>query len=145
MDRRCELRDSWPCKATSCRAGPSAQQNTELRRWNRTRYRELKVSGLDPPSNRHWPLRKTKWAWQLLGPSFVAVTEKLRPELQISYDEARSFLPAAGGGGGATIPPPDAASPAHAPTGRAGKLESGGLADNRRTITLGRRSEPATK
>ena len=89
----------------SCYVAPGspAQQIEALRRWDPTRHRELKVflhsdlPGNPTPANfsklqnapDNAPVR-----------SFVNVTQKLSPELQISKDEAKRFS-AAGGGGGA--------------------------------------------
>src|SRR5215470_1037594 len=86
-----------------------AQQMQALRQWDATRHRELKVFlHSDLPSNpttanfeklrnapNNAPVR-----------SFVAATEKLGPDLQISKEEAKKFSAGAGGGGGGTIPAP---------------------------------------
>src|SRR5262245_63942785 len=94
----------------SCYAAPgsTAQQIEAFRRWNPTKYRELKVFlhsdlPLNPgPAN----FEKLKNAPDNASVrSFVAATEKLSPELQISKEEAKRFSPATGGGGGGVIAP----------------------------------------
>src|SRR2546430_10260435 len=96
----------------SCYVAPGspAQQIEALRRWDPTRHRELKVFlHSDLPSN------ATSASFEKLrnAPdnasvrSFVAATQKLSPELQISKEEAKKFSGAAGGGG--AIPAPVAA------------------------------------
>jgi hypothetical protein len=57
--------------------------------------------------------------------SFVAATQKLSPDLQISKDEARKF--SAGGGGGGTMPAPVATFWADVLTSRAKSFVSGGM------------------
>jgi hypothetical protein len=79
-----------------------AQQAEALRRWDATRHRELKVFlHSDLPSN---PTRsnfeKLKSAPSNAPVrSFVAATQKLSSELQLSKDEAKKFSTGTGGGG----------------------------------------------
>ena len=79
--------------ATSRRVSP-AQQIEALRRWNPTRYRELKVFlHSDLPSNpTPANFEKLKNApGNASVRSFVAATQKLSPDLQISKEEAKKF------------------------------------------------------
>jgi hypothetical protein len=88
--------------------GPPAQQINALRRWNPTKYRELKVFlHSDLPSNPGPAnFEKLKNAPDNASVrSFVAATQKLSPELQISKEEAKRFSTATGAGGGGVIPP----------------------------------------
>src|ERR1044072_7895471 len=82
--------------------GSPAQQMQALRRWNPSKYRELKVflhSDL-PSSPTPANFEKLKNAPDNASVrSFVAATQKLSPELQISKDEAKRFSAGAGGGG----------------------------------------------
>src|SRR5256714_4427506 len=74
--------------------GAPAQQIEALRRWNPTKYRELKVFlHSDLPSNpAQANFEKLKNAPDNASVrSFVAATQKLSPELQISKDEAKRF------------------------------------------------------
>src|SRR5206468_2994420 len=90
--------------------GSPAQQIEALRRWDPTRHRELKVFlHSDLPSNAtSASFEKLKNAPDNASVrSFVAATQKLSPELQISKEEAKKFSGAAGGGG--AIPAPVAA------------------------------------
>src|SRR5947199_9934950 len=88
--------------------GAPAQQVEALRRWDATRYRELKVFlHSDLPSNPGPAnFEKLKNAPDNASVrSFVAATQKLSPELQISKEEAKRFSTATGAGGGGVIPP----------------------------------------
>src|SRR5262245_7361604 len=88
--------------------GSPAQQMEALRRWNPSKHRELKVFlHSDLPSNPGPAnFEKLKDApGNASVRSFVAATEKLSPELQISKEEAKRFSPATGGGGGGVIAP----------------------------------------
>jgi len=110
--------------------GSPAQQMEALRRWNPSKYRELKVFlHSDLPSNPGPAnFEKLKNApGNASVRSFVAATEKLSPELQISKEEAKRFSPAAGGGGG-VISPAVAAFWADVLTGRTKSFVSGGMA-----------------
>src|ERR1044071_10117336 len=106
----------------SCYVAPGspAQQMDALRRWNPSKYRELKVflhSDL-PSSPTPANFEKLKNAPDNASVrSFVAATQKLSPELQISKEEAKRFSAGAGGGGG-VIPPAVAAFWADVLTGR---------------------------
>jgi hypothetical protein len=92
----------------SCYVAPGspAQQIEALRRWNPTKYRELKVflhSDL-PSSPGPANFEKLKNAPDNASVrSFVAATQKLSPELQISKEEAKRFSGGASGGG--VMPP----------------------------------------
>lgn len=80
-----------------------AQQIEALRRWDATRHRELKVFLHSDLSSNPTPasFEKLKNASDNASVrSFVAATQKLGPELQISRDEARKFSAGAGAGGG---------------------------------------------
>src|SRR5215471_3944738 len=86
----------------SCYVAPGspAQQIEALRRWNPAKYRELKVfMHSDLPSNPGPAnFEKLKNAPDNASVrAFVAATQKLSPELQISKDEAKRFSPGAGG------------------------------------------------
>src|SRR6266480_3638047 len=107
--------------------GAPAQQIQALRRWDPTRHRELKVFlHSDLPSN------PTAANFEQLknapgnSPvrSFVAATQKLGPDLQISRDEAKKF--SAGAGGGA-MPASVAAFWAEVLAARAKGFVSGGM------------------
>src|ERR1043166_3169176 len=92
----------------SCYVAPGSpgQQIEALRRWDATRHRELKVFlHTDLPSNpTPANFEKLKNAPDNASVrSFVAATQKLSPDLQISKEEAKRFSAAAGGGG--VIPP----------------------------------------
>src|SRR5215831_2845529 len=94
----------------SCYVAPGspAQQIEALRRWNPTKYRELKVFlHSDLPSNPGPAnFEKLKNAPSNASVrSFVTATEKLSPDLQISKDEAKRFSATTGGGGGGVMPP----------------------------------------
>src|SRR5262245_28195727 len=109
--------------------GSPAQQMQALRRWNPSKYRELKVFlHSDLPSNPGPAnFEKLKDApGNASVRSFVAATEKLSPELQISKEEAKRFSPGAGGGG--TMPPAVVAFWTDVLTGRTKSFVSGGMA-----------------
>ena len=84
--------------------GSPSQQIEALRRWNPTRHRELKVFlHSDLPSNptaANFEQLKNAPGNNSVR-SFVAATQKLGPDLQISRDEAKKFSTGAGGSGGA--------------------------------------------
>jgi hypothetical protein len=88
----------------SCYVAPGspAQQLEALRRWNPSKYRELKVFlHSDLPSNPGPAnFEKLKSAPDNASVrSFVTATQKLSPELQISKEEAKRFSATGGGGG----------------------------------------------
>lgn len=117
----------------SCYVAPGspAQQMEALRRWDPTRHRELKVFlHSDLPSNpTPANFEKLKNApGNSSVRSFVAATEKLSPELQISKDEAKEFSAGTGGGGGGAIPTPVAAFWADVLTARTKSFVSDGMA-----------------
>src|SRR5213594_4774594 len=96
----------------SCYVAPGspAQQMEALRRWNPAQHRELKVFlHSDLPSNpgpaSFEGLKNAPGNASVR--SFVAATQKLSPELQISKEEAKRFSAASGGGG--AMPPAVAA------------------------------------
>src|SRR5712691_6371618 len=114
----------------SCYVAPGspAQQMEALRRWDATRHRQLKVFlHTDLPSNpTPANFEKLKSAPDNASVrSFVAATQKLSPDLQISKDEAKKFS-AAGGGGGA-IPAPVVAFWTDVLTARTKSFVSGGM------------------
>src|SRR5215472_10418931 len=116
----------------SCYVAPGspAQQSEALRRWNPSKYRELKVFlHSDLPSNPGPAnFEKLKNAPDNASVrSFVAATRKLSPDLQISKDEAKRFSAAAGGGGG-VMPAGVVAFWADVLTGRTKSFVSGGMA-----------------
>jgi len=83
-------------------SGSPAQQIEALRRWDPTRHRELKVFlHSDLPGNPSAANFSKLQNAPDNGPvrSFVSVTQKLSPELQISKDEEKKFSPAGAGGG----------------------------------------------
>src|SRR4026209_2599827 len=88
--------------------GSPAQQMEALRRWNPAQHRELKVflhSDL-PSSPGPGNFERLKNApGNASVRSFVAATQKLSPDLQISKEEAKRFSAATGAGGGGVIPP----------------------------------------
>jgi hypothetical protein len=114
----------------SCYVSPGspAQQIEALRRWDPTRHRELKVFlHSDLPSNptpanfeklKNAPANASVRSW-------VASTQKLSSDLQISRDEAKKFSAAAGGGGG--IPAPVAAFWADVLSARTKSFVSSGM------------------
>jgi hypothetical protein len=111
--------------------GPPAQQLEALRRWNPSKYRELKVFlHSDLPSNPGPAnFEKLKNAPDNASiRSFVAATQKLSPELQISRDEAKRFSTATGAGGGAVMPPAVVAFWTDVLTARTKSFVSSGMA-----------------
>jgi hypothetical protein len=109
--------------------GAPAQQIEALRRWDATRHRELKVFlHSDLPSNpTPANFEKLKDApGNSSVRSFVAATQKLGPDLQISKEEAKKFSAGAGGGGG-TIPAPVATFWADVLSARTKSFVSGGI------------------
>jgi hypothetical protein len=109
--------------------GSPAQQMEALRRWNPAQHRELKVFlHSDLPSN-PGPAnfeRLKDAPGNASVRSFVAATQKLGPDLQISKDEAKRFSVAAGGGGG-VMPPGVVAFWTEVLTGRTKTFVSGGM------------------
>ena len=89
----------------SCYVAPGSpsQQIEALHGWDPTRHRELKVF-----LHSDLPLNPTPANFEQLknAPgnssvrSFVAATQKLSPDLQVSREEAKKFSSGAGGGGG---------------------------------------------
>src|SRR5947207_4290857 len=117
----------------SCYVAPGspAQQMEALRRWNPAKYRELKVFlHSDLPSNPGPAnFEKLKNAPDNASVrSFVAATQKLSPELQISKEEAKRFSTATGAGGGGVIPPAVVAFWTDVLTARTKSFVSGGMA-----------------
>jgi hypothetical protein len=111
--------------------GSPAQQIDALRRWDATRHRELKVFlHSDLPSNpTPANFEKLKSAPDNASVrSFVAATQKLSSDLQVSRDEAKKFSGGTGGGGGGAIPAPVAAFWADVLTARTKSFVSGGMA-----------------
>src|SRR5437867_7948252 len=105
-----------------------AQQMEALRREDPTRHRELKeFLHSDLPSNPSPAnFEKLKNApGNASVRSFVAATQKLSSDLQISRDEAKKFSGAAGGGG--AIPAPVAAFWADVLSARTKSFVSGGM------------------
>jgi hypothetical protein len=108
--------------------GSPAQQMEALRRWNPARYRELKVFLHSDLSSSPGPasFEKLKDApGNASVRSFVAATEKLSPDLQISQDEAKRFSAASGGG---IMPPAVVAFWTDVLTARTKSFVSGGMA-----------------
>src|SRR5213593_1254894 len=110
-------------------AGAPAQQVEALRRWDATRHRELKVFlHSDLPSNpspaNFEKLRNAPGNASVR--SFVAATQKLSSNLQISRDEAKKFSPGTASGGGA-IPASVAAFWADLLSARTKSFVSGGI------------------
>ena len=117
----------------SCYVAPGspAQQMEALRRWNPAKYRELKVFLHSDLSSNPGPanFEKLKNAPDNASVrSFVAATQKLSPDLQISKDEAKRFTAATGGSGGGVIPPAAVAFWTDVLTGRTKSFVSGGMA-----------------
>src|SRR5215468_6794737 len=89
--------------------GSPSQQMDALRRWDATRHRELKVFlHSDLPSNpAPGNFEKLKNAPDNASVrSFVAATQKLSSDLQVSREEAKKFSAGTGGAGGGAIPAP---------------------------------------
>src|SRR5262245_40732443 len=111
--------------------GSPAQQMEALRRWNPSKYRELKVflhSDL-PSSPGPANFARLKDApGNASVRSFVTATEKLSPELQISKEEAKRFSAATGGGGGGAMPPAVVAFWTDVLAARTKSFASGGMA-----------------
>jgi hypothetical protein len=117
----------------SCYVAPGspAQQMEALRRWNPSKYRELKVFlHSDLPSNpTPANFEKLKNAPDNASVrSFVTATQKLSPDLQISKEEAKRFSAVTGGGGGGVIPPAVVAFWTDVLTARTKSFMSGGMA-----------------
>src|SRR5437899_581100 len=115
----------------SCYVAPGspARQREALRRWDATRHRELKVFlHTDLPSNpTPANFEKLKSAPDNASVrSFVAATQKLSSDLQVSKEEAKKF--SAGTGGGGAMPSPVAAFWADVLTARTKSFVSGGMA-----------------
>jgi hypothetical protein len=111
--------------------GPPSEQMEALRRWDPTRYRELKVFlHSDLPSNPSPAnFEKLKNApGNSSVRSFVAATQKLSPDLQISKDEAKKFSAGAAGAGGGAVPGPVASFWADVLSSRTRSFVSGGMA-----------------
>jgi hypothetical protein len=117
----------------SCYVAPGspAQQMEALRRWNPAQHRELKVFlHSDLPSN-PGPAnfeRLKDAPGNASVRSFVAATQKLSPDLQISKEEAKRFSAATGAGGGGVIPPAVVAFWTDVLTARTKSFVSGGMA-----------------
>src|SRR6266513_3489908 len=114
----------------SCYVAPGsspAQQIQALRQWDATRHRELKVFlHSDLPSNptaANFEQLKNAPGNSSVR-SFVAATQKLGPDLQVSREEAKKF--SAGAGGGA-MPASVAAFWAEVLAARAKGFVSGGM------------------
>ena len=117
----------------SCYVAPGspAQQMEALRRWNPSKYRELKVFlHSDLPSNpAPGNFERLKNAPDNASVrSFVTATQKLSPDLQISKDEAKRFSAASAAGGGGVIPPAVVAFWTDVLTARTKNFVSGGMA-----------------
>jgi len=115
----------------SCYVAPGSPAHLmeALRQWNPTRHRELKVFlHSDLPSNpTPANFEKLKNAPDNASVrSFVAATQKLSPELQISKEEAKRF--SAGTGGGGAMPPAVVAFWTDVLTARTKSFMSGGMA-----------------
>jgi hypothetical protein len=110
-------------------SGSPAQQMEALRQWNPTQHRELKVFlHSDLPSNPTPDnFEKLKNAPDNASVrSFVASTQKLSSDLQVSKDEAKKFSAGTGGGGG-VIPAPVVAFWGDVLTARTKSFVSGGM------------------
>jgi hypothetical protein len=111
--------------------GSPAELMAALRRWEPTRHRELKVFlHSDLPSNpTPANFEKLKGAPNNASVrSFVAATQKLSSDLQISKEEAQKFSAAGGGGTGGVMPPAVMAFWADVLTARTKAFASGGMA-----------------
>jgi len=115
----------------SCYVAPGSpsQQIQALRQWDPTNHRELKVFlHSDLPSNptaANFEQLKNAPGNSSVR-SFVAATQKLGPDLQISREEAKKFSAGAGAGGG-TMPASVAALWADVLAARARNFASGGM------------------
>ena len=110
--------------------GSPVQQIEAWRRWDPTRHRELKVFlHSDLPSNpTAASFEKLKNAPDNASVrSFVAATQKLSPDLQVSKDEAKKFSAGTGGGGGGVMPAPVATFWTDVLTARTKSFVSGGM------------------
>jgi hypothetical protein len=115
----------------SCYVAPGspAHQMEALRRWNPTKYRELKVFLHSDLSSNPANFEKLKNAPDNASVrSFVAATQKLSSDLQISKEEAKRFSGASAGGGGGVIPAQVAAFWTDVLTARTKSFVSGGMA-----------------
>src|SRR6516225_1466098 len=127
------LKNSRFLAVQSCYVAPGspAQQMEALRQWNPTKYRELKVflhSDL-PSSPGPGNFEKLKNAPNNASVrSFVAATQKLSSDVQISKEEAKRFSSASGAGGGGAIPPAVVAFWTDVLTARTKSFASGGMA-----------------
>jgi len=115
----------------SCYVAPGspAQHMEALRRWDATRHRELKVFLHSDLSSNPTPANfdKLKNAPDNASVrSFIAATQKLSSDLQISKDEAKKF--SAGTGGGGVMPASVAAFWADVLAARTKVFMSGGMA-----------------
>ena len=125
------MRNSRFLAVQSCYVAPGspAQQIAALSRWNPSKYRELKVflhSDL-PSSPGPANFEKLKNAPDNASVrSFVAATQKLSPELQISKEEAKRFSATTGGGG--VMPAGVVAFWSDVLAGRTKSFVSGGMA-----------------
>jgi hypothetical protein len=110
-------------------SGAPTQQIEALRRWDPTRHRELKVFlhsdlPLSPTAANFEQLKNAPGNSSVR--SFVAATQKLSSDLQISRDEAKKFSAGAGAGGG-VVPAPVAAFWADVLAARGKSFVSGGM------------------
>lgn len=116
----------------SCYVAPGqpAQQMEALRRWDPTRHRELKVFLHSDLSSTPGPASFDKLKSAPANASvrsFVAATQKLSPDLQISKDEAKKLSAGAAAEGGGAIPAPVAAFWADVLSARTKAFASGGM------------------
>jgi len=116
----------------SCYVSPGSpsQQIEALRRWDPTRYRELKVflhSDLTSnPSPANFDKLKSAPDNGSVR-SLVAATQKLSPDLQVSKEEAKKFSAGAAGAAGGAIPAPVAGFWADVLAARTRNFVSGGM------------------
>jgi hypothetical protein len=110
--------------------GSPAHQMEALRQWNPVKHRELKVflhSDLPPnPSTANFDRLKNAPDNAPVR-SFVAATQKMSSNLQISKEEAQKFSAASGGETGGVMPPAVFAFWADVLTGRTKAFMSGGM------------------